>query len=65
MSWNPISDAENHIAAQERALEKYPTCDICGEVITEGYVLTNGMQVCDNCCSFETFIPIEEESDEF
>lgn len=60
MTFNPVSDAEGYIAAQDREFEKYPTCDICGEHMTEGIELKDGTRICEDCYTFKWFDPEEE-----
>lgn len=47
---DPIRDAENWIAAQERKLELLPKCCCCGEPIqTEEAICVNDEWYCEEC----------------
>lgn len=47
---NPVRDAENWIAAQERRLELLPKCASCGQPIQqEKAVCVDGAYYCEEC----------------
>lgn len=47
---DPAWDAEQHAAAQEKELKKFPVCDVCGEHIQTEYLYRIGGEVfCEEC----------------
>ena len=45
---------ETHDREQEEALEKFPECDYCGEMIQDDYYFDiNGDIVCESCLKQE------------
>lgn len=47
---DPIADAERWIREQDKALERLPKCDYCGEPIQEEYYFDLcGDRVCERC----------------
>lgn len=49
-STDPVLDAERYAADCEEQAEKYPTCDICGNIITdETFYEVSGEILCESC----------------
>lgn len=47
---DPIRDAENYQADQERRLESRPVCDICNQPIMDEYIYhVDEYAVCEEC----------------
>lgn len=57
---DPVRDAENYTAQQDRLLESRPTCCECGEHIQDSWAYEyNGEPLCTSCLNSEHLKAIE------
>ena len=55
MSMEPWLLEQQHTAAMEAALERYPKCDFCGDAITtDTYLRIFGQRMCQDCIQANT-----------